>query len=320
VDRPRLVVLLEGLPGSGKSTTGQRLQHHLPSSTWVSEMQPSHPVHLFHDRASLNALLADLAAGRHEDVVERALAKWADFAASTLQSGETRILDSCLFGYLTWTLYPHFDVPPSTVHAYVDRVAEILAPLGPRLIHLHQRDIAAALARIRPARGGRMLEGYEQRAVESPFGKRRGLSGFDGLVAYWQAWRDLADAAFERLPLAKLAVDTTDGDWPAYDRAIGAFLGLPALAPTPRLPAAELEALAGTYVDPTDGHAVRIAVENDTLVAHDLPGAFPRNPLIPSEDGRFDAEAWAFGVTFDGGKMVVDAHEWNPSERTFRRE
>ena len=105
-----------------------------------------------------------------------------------------------------------------------------------------------------------MLEGYEKRAVESPFGKGRGLAGFDGLVAYWQAWRDLADAAFERLPIAKLAVDTTDGDWPTYDRAIAAFLGLPPLPPIPRLPAAELELLAGTYVDPSDGHTCRIAV------------------------------------------------------------
>jgi hypothetical protein len=319
VDRPRLVILLEGLPGSGKSTTGQRLQQQLPSARWVSEMQPEHPVYVFHDRASLNALLADLAAGRHDDVIERALAKWRSFAEETAASGQLQILDSCLFGYLTWTLYPHFDVPPAVVHAYVDQVAEILRPLGPQLIYLHQRDVGAALARIRPARGGRMLEGYENRAVESPFGKRHGLSGFDGLVVYWQAWRELADAAFERLRLAKLAVDTTEGDWPAYDRAIGAFLGLPPLATIPRLPAAELQPLAGTYVDPTDGLTCRIAVENGTLVAYDLPGAFPRNPLIPTSPGRFQAEAWAFGVTFADGKLTVAPHEWGSRERVFER-
>ena len=164
-----------------------------------------------------------------------------------------------------------------------------------------------------------MLEGYEQRAVESPFGKHRGLSGFEGLVAYWQAWRALADAAFERVAMAKLAVDTTDGDWPAYDRAIGAFLGGPAMAPIPRLPPSELESLAGTYVDPTDGLTVRLAVEDGALVAYDLPGAFPRNPLVPAGDGRFQVEAWAFGVAFGDGTMTVDAHEWHSRARIFER-
>jgi hypothetical protein len=321
VDRPGLVILVEGLPGSGKSTTGQRLQRQLgASATWLSEMGPDHPVYLFHDRASLNALLADLAAGRHEEVIERALAKWAAFADATRSAGQRQVLDSCLFGYLTWTLHPHFDVAPAVVHAYVDRVVELLRPLAPRLLYLHQRDVGAALRRIRPARGGRMLEGYEQRAVESPFGKRRGLAGFEGLVAYWRAWRELADAAFERVPIAKLAVDTTDGDWTAYDRAIGAFLGLPALEPVARLPAAELEPLAGTYVDPSDGLTVRIVVERGVLVAYDLPGAFPRNPLLPVGDGRFEVEAWEFGVTFADGAISVGAHEWGSHARELHRQ
>jgi hypothetical protein len=321
VDRPGLVILVEGLPGSGKSTTGQRLQRQLGApARWVSEMVGEHPVYLFHDRASLNALGADLADGRHEEVIERAIAKWATFADATRSAGQLQILDSCLFGYLTWTLYPHFDVAPPVVHAYVDRVVELLRPLAPRLLYLQQRDVGAALQRIRPARGGRMLEGYEQRAVDSPFGKRRGLAGFEGLVAYWRAWRELADAAFERVPIAKLAVDTTDGDWAAYDRAIGAFLGLTTLEPVGRLPVAELQPLAGAYVDPSDGLTVRIAVEGGALVAYDLPGGFPRNPLLPVGDGRFEAEAWAFGVTFGEGTMAVDANEWSPGVRRLRRE
>ena len=266
-------------------------------------MEPDHPVYVFHDRESMNALLGDLAAGRHEDVIERALAKWRAFAEEVAGDGVVRILDSCLFGYLTWTLYPHFDVPTAVVQAYLERVVRLIEPLGPRLVYLRPRDVAASLGRIRPARGGRMLDGYEKRAVESPFGRRRGLAGFDGLVAYWQAWRELADDAFERLPFAKLVLDTADGDWPSYDRAIGRFLGLPALDPMPRLPEVELAQLVGTYFD--EQGACRVALEDGALVAYDLPGAFPRNPLIPAGGGRFLAEAWAFDVAFGDGTLVV---------------
>jgi hypothetical protein len=314
-----LLILLEGLPGSGKSTTGQRLQEHL-GVRWVSEMQPDHPIYAFHDRASLNAMLGDLAAGKHEAVIERAVAKWSAFASSVRESGHTHVLDSCLFGYLTWTLYPHFDVGPAVVRAYLDRVIALLEPLAPRLIYLRPRDLPAALERIRPARGGQMLEGYEKRAVESPFGRKRGLVGFDGLVSYWQAWREIADDLFERLPFAKLALDTTNRDWPAYDTAISAFLAVSPLPPTPRLDREELAGLVGTYVDPADSVTCRITIEDGTLVAYDLPGAFPRNPLIPAGAGRFQAEAWAFGVLFERHGLTIDAHEWSSRPRVMRRE
>jgi hypothetical protein len=121
------------------------------------------------------------------------------------------------------------------------------------------------------------------------------------------------------LPIAKLAVDTTDADWPTYDHAIAAFLDLPALDPPGRLPAAELDRLAGTYVDPADGLEVRVAVEDGILVAYDLPGGFPRNPLVPVGEGRFQAEAWAFGVMFRDDTLAVDANEWSSRERRLDR-
>jgi hypothetical protein len=323
VDRPGLVgtrlLLVEGLPGSGKSTTGQRLLLHLRrlglDATWWAEEDPDHPLYPFHDQASLRALLDDLAAGEHERVIATALGKWRDFAERLTDSDGVTILDACLFGYLTWTLYPHFDLPVETVRAYLDRVVDLIGPLQPRLIYFHQRDLAAALGRIRTIRGPDVEAGYVARATGSPFGRRRGLAGFDGFVAYWRAWREQVDAALARLPFPTLAIESSAGDWATYDRAIVEFLGLPPFEPPSP---ADVAAFAGRYVD--GDRTCRVEVEDGWLVGYDLPGAFHRTRLIPAgAPGHFHAETWSFDVRFGDGTMTVGRQEWGSRDRSFRR-
>jgi hypothetical protein len=323
VDRQGLVstrlILVEGLPGSGKSTTGQRLLLHLrrlgANATWWAEEDPDHPLYPFHDQVSLRALLDDLAAGHHQRVIETAVGKWRDFAEQLAGADGVTILDACLFGYLTWTLYPHFDVPVETVRAYLDRVVARLERLEPRLIYFHQRDLAAALGRIRAMRGPEVAASYVERATGSPFGRRRGLAGFDGFVAYWRTWRDLADAALARLPFPTLAIESSAGDWPAYDRAIVEFLGLPPFEPARPI---DLSRFAGTYV--AGDRRCRVAVEDGALFGYDLPGAFHRTRLIPgTAPGHFHAEAWSFDVRFGDGTMTVGRQEWGSQDQSFVR-
>ncbi len=55
------LVLIEGLPGSGKSMSGQRLTLQLDRlgvpARWWHEEHPGHPLYPFSDEASLNGSL-----------------------------------------------------------------------------------------------------------------------------------------------------------------------------------------------------------------------------------------------------------------------
>ena len=104
------LILLEGLPGSGKSTTAQALLRaltaHGVAARWWYEEQLGHPVYAFTDPVSLRGLLDDLAAGRYRRVVADALRRWRAFAADLAASEGVVLVDSALLGYLTWTLFP----------------------------------------------------------------------------------------------------------------------------------------------------------------------------------------------------------------------
>jgi hypothetical protein len=51
--------------------------------------------------------------------------------------------------------------------------------------------------------------------------------GLDGLISLYRDYRQLTDDLFQKLPLAKLAIENSGGNWPAYERLILRELGLP---------------------------------------------------------------------------------------------
>jgi thymidylate kinase len=290
VQRSKLL-FVEGIPGAGKSSTCQLVRRCLGAAerpaVWWHEEQRGHPVYVFTDRASLQATLADLGAGRTEAVVGQALDRWAAFATEAAQRDEVVLVDSCLYGYLTWTLFWH-DVPPAEIARYVASVEAIVRPLAPRLVYLRQDDVGATLAAATDARANRHRELYIARAEGSPHGTRRGLHGFDGLVAYWEAYRAVADELFAGSALDRLALASRIG-WPARRERLLSFLGLADAPP----PCVDLGRFAGSY----EGTEVRL--EGGDLFAYDLPDRWHRLRLVPLGGAAFEVESLPHRVAFE---------------------
>ncbi len=76
--RQTKLILVEGLPGSGKSTTAHALARLLAGRRvpvrWWYEEEINHPVYAFRDRASLRQVVDDLARGEYRRVIAAALA------------------------------------------------------------------------------------------------------------------------------------------------------------------------------------------------------------------------------------------------------
>jgi hypothetical protein len=309
--RETKLILVEGLPGSGKSTTAHALARHLtrlgvPIRWWYEE-EVGHPVYVFQNLDSLRQVVDDLNQGRYGAVVAAALDQWRRFAAMLAASGEVGLIDSCLFGYLTWTLFPH-DRPEAEILAYVAEVERIVAPLNPCLIYFRQEDVARSLRRLVDRRGGSTETLFIQKGTQSTYGRHHRLEGFDGMVAYWTAYRQVTDTAFARSALWKVAIDTTLGDWPAYRQQVLAFLDLAPLAEA-AVPADVLQRFVGryAYAEREAQSSVTVSLEAGSLVLDGLPQVWPRTRLVPTSASTFAVESLPFEARFeeDGRGAVV---------------
>lgn len=301
--RPTKLILVEGLPGSGKSTTAHTLARRLADRglpvRWWYEEEVGHPVYAFRDRASLQQVVDDLARGEYRRVIAAALAQWRRFAALVQEADTVVLIDSCLFGYLTWSLFP-LAVPEAEIRAYVAEVARIIASASPGLIYFYQQDVGASLARLCARRGGSTEQRLIQQSTQSLYGQQRGLQGFAGMVAYWTAYRQLTDAAFAGLALPKLAIETTAGDWLTYRRQVLAFFDLPP-SETRRLPDGEAARFVGTYrYEEGDAQgSATISLEDGELFVDGVPHVWPHNRLLPKAHNAFAVESLPFEVSFE---------------------
>ncbi len=304
-ERKPSLILIEGLPGSGKSTMAHFLLRHLvthdvPSIWWYEETK-GHPLYLFDDAVSVQHILDDLAAGDYRNVIAAALDKWRQFAEAVQSSVRVVLLDSCLFGYLTWTLFP-FNVPQPDILGYLADVERIIRAVNPRLIYLHQRDVPAALARICARRGGPTEERLIRNATESPYGKQHLLHGFAGMAALWTDYRVFTDEAFARIGFAKIAIENSAGDWAEDERQALRFLGLPDVQKL-FLPTDHIERFTGTYWHQENGveQSCAIFIQGGDLFLDGVSLVWPRSRLIVRADMLFDVESLPFVVTFVEG-------------------
>ncbi len=283
---PRLI-LCEGLPGSGKTTTTQQLWLHLESlghpARWWFEHELGHPVLAFDD-----ARAAQQAGGEEARAIfERTPARWAALAAAT---GGITLIEGALF-QATAGAQLLADRPHAEITAHFDRVQDLITPLAPALIYLRQADVAAGWRATCTRRGAWFPEFLRGEFAATARGRREGRSDDAAILDYLRERQALCDGLFERFRGAKLRHDNTDADWARQAGAITTFLGLPAMTgPVPPLRAHDY---AGRFRAET-GDAWTVVAEAAGLR---LTGDQPAR-LLPHGPDRFVVEALCIEVTF----------------------
>jgi hypothetical protein len=218
------IIFVEGIMGAGKSTTAKfitdQLRQNQIAAHFFDEGSPlrmgTHLPH-FH-QPWLDVTVAEY--------IERSLTKWQNFVVEAQASHTTSVFDGQLFhGNMTDLLLMNAET--GALHRYVEQVIEILHVISPVVIFLYQADVAQALRAVCDARGSDFKAYQVNWKVNSPYCVHRSLHGYDGFVQLYRVYRAICDDIFGKLTIPKLAIDTTEGDWPGYYRDILTFLQLP---------------------------------------------------------------------------------------------
>jgi len=234
------LILVDGLPGAGKSATAQRLWLHLLANghraRWFHEHQADHPVCGYDE-------IDELLQGGPEEFGRQVEARWAAFASEGSEDGIT-ILEGSLF-QITLGRLLGLGAAPQEAEAVCQRIAAHLHGLSPLFIYLTQEDVVGALRRVCDER-----EGWEEGIVEligaSPYGQSRRLEGFAGMVQFFTHQQQVAGRLFAELPWRKLAIECSAREWEQYYGQMADALELGPLQPLDR-PFAELLPYLGRY-------------------------------------------------------------------------
>jgi hypothetical protein len=221
------LVIVEGIMGSGKSTTMRFIAKHLQEAgrpaVYIHERTDPHPVRATDELEHWFEPWRDATA---EDLADRALARWTTFVEYTQSNAEIPVLDGQLFhGDLTHLLLMEADT--ALIFGYIRKLATVIAPLNPFVLYLWQEDVEEAVRTVCAERGPEWIDYQVNWKLAAPYCVRKGFVGLDGLISLYRDYRQLTDGLFQELPLAKLAIENSGRDWSAYESRILHELGLP---------------------------------------------------------------------------------------------
>lgn len=224
------LIVVDGLPGSGKSTTVQwlteRLQRNGIKTRWLQESELSHPLWWYDYWDGTNYLPPDFDNIPMGAFIETSLKRWEDFVASVRVSGELYVVESVFFQNAV-AMFLMGDAKPTLLVDYAHKVQRITRDLNPVLIYFYQTNVAAALRKICDLRGQDFEDELLKNMESFPYLRRRGLTGLAGVTILWQEIRRLTDVLFDRYTISKLALENSEDNWPYYRQQILDFLGVP---------------------------------------------------------------------------------------------
>lgn len=286
--RDTQLIFVEGLTGSGKSTTAQWLCHLLEANrvpvTWYHELDMDHPVCNYGD-----AERASRSAAACEAFHAESRARWRAFAETVGRERRVHLFDGSLLQVPLYSLQTAM-CGDDVVTRHVREVEQIVAPLEPVVVFLRYADTGAAFERICSVRPG--FEEYVLGHVRTtPYGRAHGVSDRSDLVALLDAQAALAHSLLGASRLATREIEIDEARWDDYRSDIAAFLSL---AGDGRQPAVDLTGLPGRYMDADS--KLEMVIEADAAGLF-IQGSGTR--LLARAADTFDIEGISVELTFE---------------------
>ena len=217
------LVIVDGHCSVGKSSTSKSVYQQInreQGSYWLHEECENHPIR----QGEFSFGRLDTAEGME---LNRAgmLQKWMGFRDSITASGKVCVTEGCLLhAYDRYFIHSLWDT--NEINTYYVQVVDILGELDPLIVFLYRPDLRKSLEKAFTARGKWWRDLILKRDDLHVYFKDHNYvdetSMFDAIDFEQNTMLDL----FERLPCAKVKIDTSAEQWDQYVQQIISVIGL----------------------------------------------------------------------------------------------
>jgi predicted kinase len=225
------LIFVEGLPGSGKSTTARvlvdRLREAGLAAELIAEVQAGHPLNVGGELHPAGRTTGEELFQRYtvEAYIAESLQRWRAFVEASETRPVVHVVDSYPYQNAARVLL-QLDSPTPTILAYASEVEAIVRPLAPRLIYLRGSPGAQAMAALSAARGAEWSAYVVAVATNGPYAVHHQLVGLEGALAVLDAYDALLHDLLGASSLPRLELEHCGQDWPGCHERMAAFLGI----------------------------------------------------------------------------------------------
>lgn len=213
------LILVDGMPGVGKSTVSQFIDLQLRESGFASSWnheETIHPVRQFYDTARH---------GSWSDYTEEVVSLWLRYTRELEGLHRIEILDAALLQTHVRSMLI-FNAPRGAIMEMAQKVANVISRLNPTFIYLKPKSIEENICNVIRNRGDRMLELWLDAHDRYPYTMYSGTNGYSAFIDFWKEFDQIADNIFDTLNMSKLLQWTSNGSWEKRFLEICAFLNL----------------------------------------------------------------------------------------------
>jgi hypothetical protein len=289
----RRLILVDGIIGSGKSTTAQwlcrLLSAHGEPAEWHHEQDVGHPVFEHHELEAA----ARMSSGDSLAFHRRALERWREVAVSAGPGRPVVIIESSFL-----------QAPIASMHlagcsrdvivGHVAETAQVLRDVPSLLVYLRLRDVAACVLQICERRGPEFGAYLLETITATPYGEQRVPNESTQVTTFIEELAGLCDVAVGRLECDVVSAEVDRESWKAIRARLAGCLDVAAVEPDPEPERDDAGQLVGRYRDIEHDQELRVIRDGDRLVLH--PSG---TRLLPTAPDRYELEGLSVELTFE---------------------
>jgi hypothetical protein len=277
------LLLVEGIPGSGKSTTARFIALQSERNGLKTE--------LFHESTLQHPIFIQKPVSNHMDWIDLYISNWDKFLLEQKYNEKTVVMESALFQNPIFHLL-HMDIDREAILHFIEKIYLRLTNINCRLVYLFQDDPIIGINRMINTRGGRnwLANTYEKYKHE-PYYVNRGQRNPDLHLDFLFEYAMIASSAFSRCSLKTLAIENTSWDWKTYHSKILDHFGW-LYNPDPIVPLSELQKYAGIFLNKDMNFDINIEIKDGQLII------FGDKHLKSKETNRFYLDNISIVVNF----------------------